>query len=411
MEGRPTSDRGSDHIIANSQSTACIPHVLDLIVLANDVKRSGKAYIPEIYLQPQAVDSAKRIGEGASFLASVQKLPSAEPVVGLTLDMGRGLMVTAKSKPRNTPSFIVYKVARVQFEESGEPVREHRRALASVLMELRALTFAPLAEHPNIIDFLGLAWGSNVFNPEHKLPVLVVEYAQHGTLADIQNKRELSSRLQQSICLDIALGIDILHQYGIVHSDIKAENVLIFAHSQKELIAKLADFGFSVVESAEEDMILVGTRDWMAPEAFGNCRIPRNELKLTDVYSFGLLVWVVAMRGQNPFRLLLSGSDRDAEIMKWKKTDSVLQLSKLHNWYAKWFENCKGSEKVADNVFVEESESLSVEPMLELAREDAFYGKLDLIFANCLSLDPSHRDLAKVMETLQPSAFESSRYT
>lgn len=190
-QGRPTSDRGytTTHRETNvKEDEDFIPHVFDLIMLAQSAKKVSSvsaSIIPELYLQPYAVDTAKVLGYGASFIAAVQKLPPVASVEGLTFDMG-GLQITPK-QAASSPSHIVYKVARVEFQETGEPIPDHRRALSSVLMELRALTHPPLLHHPNIVNFLGLAWGSNPFNHLHKLPVLVVEYAEHGTLSDLQN--------------------------------------------------------------------------------------------------------------------------------------------------------------------------------------------------------------------------------
>lgn len=203
-----------------------------------------------------------------------------------------GLIISTKG-PQPSLSHIVYKTARVAFTPTGEPIsRGDRKAMSSALMELYALVHPPLLQHPNIVNFLGLAWGSNPFEPTHRLPIVVVEYAEHGTLADLQEKIFLPSTVRQNLCLDVALGLDILHRCGIVHGDVKSENVLIFTHPERQYVAKVADFGYSVVAGAADLMINVGgTRPWKAPEA--NIPVSKAQSKLTDVYSFGLLVWRV----------------------------------------------------------------------------------------------------------------------
>jgi len=247
-----------------------------------------------------------------------------------------GLSITAKQAPEQRPDYVVYKTVRVAFTSTGDPIPNHRRAISSAMMELYALVHRPLLEHPTIVNYVALAWGSNPFEPTHRLPIPVVEYAEHGTLADLQQKDDLPSESRQSLCLDVALGLDILHRCGIVHGDVKAENVLIFHHPEKQYIAKVADFGFSVVEAAADAAISVGgTRPWKAPEA--NVPVPKAQLKLTDVYSFGLLVWRVGTDGKNPFDLILpetlKGEQYFAEIERLKQTDEFKAKSGMDSWY------------------------------------------------------------------------------
>lgn len=198
---------------------------------------------------------------------------------------------------------MVYKTARVSFQANGEPatVRDSR-ALQSVLTEFHALLHPPLLAHPNIIDFLGLAWGSNSAEPLHRLPVLVVEYGDRGTLADVQlSGPPLSYSLERDLCLGIARGLEALHHHGIVHGDVKPENIIICSHEEQTLVPKLADFGFAVIESIEPSEIMIGgTRTWRAPESFSPIPIPK--LRLTDVYSFGLVAMVHCDRWQGPIQ-------------------------------------------------------------------------------------------------------------
>jgi serine/threonine protein kinase len=122
----------------------------------------------------------------------------------------------------------------------------------SAMMEIYAFIHSPLRKHAHVVRLLGLAWrGGNPFDITYCLPVLVVEYAERRDLASLHEKELLSSELKQSLCLDISLGLDILHRCGIMHGDVKTENILVFPDSQKTYIAKVADFGFSVVEILE----------------------------------------------------------------------------------------------------------------------------------------------------------------
>ena len=175
-------------------------------------------------------------------------------------------MITSSPAPPR-PKHVVYKTARIAFDSTGKPLPKYRRAMQSVLTELHALIYTPLFKHLSIIEFLGFAWSSNPFSSLHRLPAFMVEYAEHGSLADLLRKRtELDFTLKQILCLDTARGLHALYSAGLVHGHVKVENVLICSASDRIFIAKIAEFGFSIVRATESENIWMGgTRSWMAP--------------------------------------------------------------------------------------------------------------------------------------------------
>jgi serine/threonine-protein kinase/endoribonuclease IRE1 len=76
---------------------------------------------------------------------------------------------------------------------------------------------------------------------------------------------------KEEVLLQLAKGLDHIHQIGLVHRDIKPENVLIWLNSEQDkVLMKWADFGFSkqVSERGTFSMTsgIKGTHDWLAPE-------------------------------------------------------------------------------------------------------------------------------------------------
>ena len=84
--------------------------------------------------------------------------------------------------------------------------------MQSVLTEFHALTHPPFFKHPNIIDFLGIGWGSNPFSPLQRLLALTIEYADHGTLFQLLGvDKNLDLETKHLLCFDVARGLAALH--------------------------------------------------------------------------------------------------------------------------------------------------------------------------------------------------------
>ncbi|OTB20385.1 hypothetical protein K445DRAFT_84591 [Daldinia sp. EC12] len=129
-----------------------------------------------------------------------------------------------------------------------------RRRIQSVILELRIMRHAPLRSHPNILTVFGYGWNMGA---SRIAPYLLVQYAPYGTLRQyLQHTKPETSITQKEILIgDVAAATSALHLCGIIHGDIKLDNVLIF-HSwdrPSKSIAKISDFGHSLVVTGSED--------------------------------------------------------------------------------------------------------------------------------------------------------------
>ena len=174
----------------------------------------------------------------------------------------------------------------------------------TVLQELRVLCHPILSQHENIVGLLGLDFQEDYDNFEVAWPVLLMEYAEYGTLDTFQQDLNLEPVLIRRLLLDIALGLKALHDSNIIHGDMKSENVLICRHARRKYVAKLSDFGFALINPAlnEKHQLSGCTRLWSAPES-GNL-LAVEGLRRIDIYSFGLTVWRAFLNCSDPFLFL-----------------------------------------------------------------------------------------------------------
>jgi serine/threonine protein kinase len=199
------------------------------------------------------------------------------------------------------------KIVMKRMRYTNDEIQEQQRAklYRACMMEVRALTHPPLKGHLNIVTLLGVAWEPDPDHHDIAWPMLVLEYAEEGTLKDYQvENQQMGYPEKMQLCEDVARGLVVLHGSGIVHGDLKSENVLIFKDLEEgRMVAKLADFGSSVVDyDVGDEMFLPAyTIPWNAPEY--QRRIPGDHLQFADVYSFGMLVFRTIIDGVNPFKI------------------------------------------------------------------------------------------------------------
>ena len=417
------------------QTDAFTPNFLDLVYAINDSTHAIGRAIPSTYYESEAVDSSIALGEGASFTASLQRISHGPKWKEVVVD-APGWSITSSKSASNRPKLVVYKTARIAFDDEGQPLPQYRRAMQSVLTEFHALVYPPLRKHPNIINYLGFAWGTNPFNPDHRLPALIVEYAEHGTLADLLEKqRDLPSTTKSLLCHDVASGLAALHDTGLVHGDGKAENVLICAHDTRTYVAKIADFGFSVVQMTERDSLWMGgTRPWMAPEVMRGSVLIDLAPK-TDIFSFGLLCWVVSLDGGKPWEYLSLATSKQSlgisEFEQFKENDELLNMAVKEEWLSRHAH--KKFDGLIEEALSMSMKALKVQPKegfdLDLLQKhqatlrsetfkyrlgklkmESFWQQLPQIFRLSLSTDPAKRDLRGIIALFETEPKESAKF-
>jgi serine/threonine protein kinase len=213
----------------------------------------------------------KTIGQGASFTVKA---------VDQQLRCARRFDGDLQANNYFNETFAFKRLRR--FPPASPEVRS--RMLRMVRLEVAALSHPVLRSHENIIKLQGIGWEPCFYGSENPWPVLMVELAPYGTLADFQrNVPSLPDTLRIDLLMDIALGLEAVHISGIVHGDVKPENVLIFDHPDRKNMAKLGDFAFSRSEAEDRGFIPSGTFPWQAPEILERKSLSFDDWTLSDV--------------------------------------------------------------------------------------------------------------------------------
>jgi eukaryotic-like serine/threonine-protein kinase len=179
-------------------------------------------------------------------------------------------------------------------------------------------------DHPNIVRALD-------FGRDDGVPFLVMEFVEGESLGQrIDREQRLTEAEAIRIAAQIAQGLDKAHALGLIHRDVKPDNILLTAGG----LAKLTDMG--LVKEIEADLNLtrtgrgLGTPHFMAPEQFRNAK---HADARCDIYSLAATFYM-AVTGELPFQ---SAGPLDA-WMKKVKNDIVpaLQLAPDLSQRADW---------------------------------------------------------------------------
>ncbi|MGE5730724.1 MAG: protein kinase domain-containing protein, partial [Gemmatimonas sp.] len=197
-------------------------------------------------------------------------------------ELGRGgTSVVYLARELATGDEVAIKQIRAKYIEDEEAVARFAR-------EAR---FVAQLSHPNIIPV------RRVVDLKRGGVALVMDHVPGRTLRDlIRETGPLPPDRAEHIMRDIAAALEVAHGMGIVHRDVKPENVFVDDTGR----AMLADFGLARAMDGDTQLtmagVAIGTPAYMAPE-----QIDGNDLDARgDVYSLGLVAWEM-LTGKRPW--------------------------------------------------------------------------------------------------------------
>jgi serine/threonine protein kinase len=163
----------------------------------------------------------------------------------------------------------------------------------------REVRLARKVTHPNVCRILEFGQHQPTNRPGESIPFLTMDLLAGDTLAaKIASEGRFSSTRAANLLEDVLAGVGAVHAAGIVHRDIKPQNIFLLPGPPER--ALVMDFGLarrlSPTQSAITGGSIVGTADYMAPEQVKGAPPHRA----FDIYALGVVIFEM-LTGQKPF--------------------------------------------------------------------------------------------------------------
>ncbi len=176
--------------------------------------------------------------------------------------------------------YVALKVLHQQYNEDEDFVERFKREARSVAQ----------LQHPNIVTVIDRG-------EEDGRQYIVFEFIDGENLKElVVRKGRLAVRDALEIAVEVAQGLAFAHEHGLVHRDVKPQNVLLNGDGH----AKVTDFGIArsldVEHGVTQTGTVLGTSNYIAPEQASGEPVDAH----TDVYSLGIVLYEM-LTGEVPF--------------------------------------------------------------------------------------------------------------
>lgn len=125
---------------------------------------------------------------------------------------------------------------------------------------------------------------------------MIMEAARGGELLDyLKKKDQMPEPLARRLILQVIQAMLYCHSRGVVHRDLKLENVLFWSKDEDDMMVKVIDFGIAGVATEKVD---AGTLSYMAPECLE--KVAAATSPAIDCWAIGIMLYTMIF-GTLPF--------------------------------------------------------------------------------------------------------------
>ncbi|KAF9643880.1 kinase-like protein [Thelephora ganbajun] len=207
-----------------------------------------------------------------------------------TAECGGGFADVWKGKHRDQD--VAAKALKVYTSYTTEKFEKIRKTFCREIMTWRTL------RHPNVLPLIGVTMTDTV---TEKRFVMVSRWMNNRNINKFLESNTNVDRLQ--LLREITTGLIYMHDHGMIHGDLKGDNILIDGDGH----ALLADFSLITLipdrSTFLSSCIQSGTVPWMSPELLEPGSFGLKEIRPTresDCYALGMVVYEI-LSGRAPF--------------------------------------------------------------------------------------------------------------
>lgn len=243
-----------------------------------------------------------------SRVSLIESVPKDLPPGQNSFQIGRGQLIGKGSYGRvylginlTTGDFLAVKQVEVNQKAAGQDKDKMKEMVAALDQEIDTMQHL---EHPNIVQYLGCE------RKEYSISIFL-EYISGGSIGSCYRKHgKFEENLVSSLTKQTLEGLAYLHHEGVLHRDLKADNILLDIDGT----CKISDFGISKktdnIYGNDKSNNMQGSVFWMAPEVVQG----QGYSAKVDIWSLGCVV-LEMFQGKRP----------------WSKEESIGAIYKLGN--------------------------------------------------------------------------------
>nr|WP_263971914.1 PASTA domain-containing protein [Arthrobacter sp. 147(2020)] len=182
--------------------------------------------------------------------------------------------------------------------------------------------------HPHVVGVLDQGVEDSA---ERSLAYLVMEYVPGKTLRDLlREKGRLTPRIALAMMDPVVEGLGAAHDVGLVHRDVKPENVLLASNGR----IKIADFGLArAVSTTTNTGTLIGTVAYLSPELVtGGGADARSDIYSAGIMLFELLTGKQPYTGDVPIRVALQHANSTVPAPSTLVPGLAADIDELVQW-------------------------------------------------------------------------------